>query len=115
MTCIGGPGPYRDIPAVAKLAPSLHASSLVSTGAPHIMMQRKHWTAAVAAVALVAVTAPAQRQQKSQEELQALRAEKLAKDVFKKADWITDYDKARETAKKDGKLIFAYFTRSYAG
>ncbi len=33
---------------------------------------------------------------------------------LKKADWITDYDKAREEAKKSGKMIFGYFTRSYA-
>lgn len=28
--------------------------------------------------------------------------------------WSTDYDQARESAKKSGKLIFAYFTRSYS-
>ena len=28
--------------------------------------------------------------------------------------WITDYDKAREEAKKSDKFIFTYFTRSYA-
>jgi hypothetical protein len=39
----------------------------------------------------------------------------LLKEAFlKKADWITDYDKAREEAKKSGKTIFGYFTRSYA-
>jgi len=35
--------------------------------------------------------------------------------VFQKAPWVMDYDKAREQAKKDGKLLFTYFTRSYAG
>lgn len=64
--------------------------------------------------AVLAGTLPAQRGQKSQEELKAQREEKLAKPVFKKAPWMTDYDAAREQAKKEGKLLFAYFTRSYA-
>ena len=38
----------------------------------------------------------------------------LKEEWLKKAPWITDYDKAREEAKKSGKAIFAYFTRSYA-
>lgn len=50
----------------------------------------------------------------SQEQLKQQREEKMAKEVFTKADWTFDYDKAREQAKKSGKLIFAYFTRSYA-
>ena len=54
-------------------------------------------------------------QGKSQEALIKLREEKLAKEVFKKAPWMFDFDKARETAKNEGKLIFTYFTRSYAG
>ncbi|HEX5052190.1 MAG TPA: hypothetical protein VFZ65_10490 [Planctomycetota bacterium] len=65
--------------------------------------------------ALLASLLPAQqRPTPSQQDLQKMRAEKLAKPVFEKANWIADYDKARETAKKQGKLIFAYFTRSYA-
>lgn len=71
-----------------KPAPSKQAARLASGGAP---------------------------QGKSQEALIKLREEKLAKEVFKKAPWMFDYDKARETAKKEGKLIFTYFTRSYAG
>jgi|RhiMethySRZTD1v2_1073278.scaffolds.fasta_scaffold00406_34 hypothetical protein len=63
--------------------------------------------------ALLATLLPAQRQERSQDEYKQMRAEKLAKEVFKKASWIRDYDKARETAKQEGKLIFAYFTRSY--
>lgn len=65
--------------------------------------------------ALLGALLPAQnRQQPSQEQLTQLRADKLAKPVFQKAPWVMDYDKAREQAKKDGKLLFAYFTRSYA-
>ena len=55
-----------------------------------------------------------QGQQKSQEELVKLRDEKLALPVFTKADWTFDYDKARERAAKEGKLIFTYFSRSYS-
>jgi hypothetical protein len=57
---------------------------------------------------------PAQAPVKSQEELIKLRTEKLAKEVFKKADWVTDFDKARAQAKQSGKLLFTYFTRSYS-
>ncbi len=53
-------------------------------------------------------------QNKSQEQLVELRTEKLAKEVFKKASWVVDYDAARRRAKESGKPIFAYFTRSYA-
>jgi len=56
---------------------------------------------------------PAQ-QQKSQEELKQLRTEKLAKPVFQKAPWLSDYDAARAEAKKTGRPLFTYFTRSYA-
>ena len=42
------------------------------------------------------------------------RDEKLAEPWLKKANWITDYDVAREESKKTGKPIFGYFTRSYS-
>ncbi len=41
-------------------------------------------------------------------------AEKLKEPWLVDGGWITDYDKAREEAKKADKLIFAYFSRSYA-
>lgn len=52
----------------------------------------------------------------SQDDLIAKRDAKLKLPVFNRADakWITDYDAARAEAKKSGKLLFAYFTRSYA-
>jgi len=46
--------------------------------------------------------------------LEASRDEKLKSEFLKKADWILDYDKAREESKKTGKPIFALFSRSYA-
>jgi hypothetical protein len=39
---------------------------------------------------------------------------KLKEPWLVEGGWITDYDKAQEEAKKSGKLIFAYFSRSYA-
>jgi hypothetical protein len=53
-------------------------------------------------------------QQKSQKELIEQRDAKLAKEVFTKAPWIKDWDAARAEAKKTGKPVFAYFTRSFA-
>ena len=64
--------------------------------------------------ALLAALLPAQNQEPSQEQLIKQRDEKLAKEVFTKAPWVADYDKAREQAKRENKLIFAYFTRSYS-
>ncbi len=73
-------------------------------------------TVSALVLAALALSAPlaAQRQQPSQEDLVKLREEKLAKEVFKLAPWSFDYDAARKQAKAEGKLIFAYFTRSYA-
>lgn len=65
-------------------------------------------------LATLALSASLSAQQKSQEELIKLRDEKLAKPVFELANWSHDYDAVRAEAKKTGKLIFAYFTRSYA-
>lgn len=65
------------------------------------------------AAALLATLLPGQAQERSQDEYKQMRAETLAKEVFKKAPWLLDYDKARETAKQEGKLIFAYFTKSF--
>jgi hypothetical protein len=48
------------------------------------------------------------------DDLVAKRDEKLKSEFLKKADWITDYDKARETAKSTGKPMLALFSRSYA-
>ncbi len=66
-------------------------------------------TQAVIACALLASTLLGQ-----QEKLIAKRDAKLAKPVFAQADWQLDYDAVREEANRSGKLIFAYFTRSFA-
>ena len=64
-----------------------------------------------AAAALLTAPLPCQ---KSQEQLLAQRAKKLAKPVFTYADWNLDYEKAQEIARSEGKLILAYFTRSFS-
>ena len=50
----------------------------------------------------------------SQDQLKAQRAAKVAEAWFTEAGWIDDYDVAREKAKASGKLILAYFTRTYS-
>jgi hypothetical protein len=47
-------------------------------------------------------------------DLQKKYEEKLKEPFFSKAPWFTDYDKALAEAKKSGKLVFGYFSRSYA-
>ncbi len=66
---------------------------------------------AVVAFLGMALTAAAQT---SREDLEKRLQAKLDSEFLKKADWQTDYAAAREQSRKSGKLIFAYFTRSYA-
>jgi len=40
--------------------------------------------------------------------------EALTADFISHGGWITDYDVARERAEKEGKMIFVFFSRSYA-
>ena len=51
---------------------------------------------------------------RSVDELKARYAKKVASPFIAKGKWILDYDEARERAKREGKLIFVYYTRSYA-
>lgn len=64
----------------------------------------------LAAAALVLSTASALQAQSLEEKRDA----KLKSAFLSKAAWITDYDAALAEAKKSGKPIFAYFTRSYS-
>ena len=50
----------------------------------------------------------------SAQDMESRLEEKLAKDFVKNADWVMDFGAAKAKAKESGKLIFAYFTRSYA-
>ena len=50
----------------------------------------------------------------SAQDMESRLAEKLEKDFVKNAAWEMDFDAAKQKAKESGKLIFAYFTRSYS-
>ena len=64
--------------------------------------------------ALVAFCSTALLPSASAQSLEQKRDRKLKAPFMSKASWIADYDKAREASRKTGKLIFAYFTRSYS-
>lgn len=50
----------------------------------------------------------------SSEALERMLEQKLESRFLEKAEWVTDWDEARSRAAQEGKVIFAYFTRSYA-
>ena len=75
------------------------------------MISLKHLLAP--ALVSLALAAPAAAQA-DQGQMQKNFDDKMAKDFISNAAWVTDYDEARKTAKEEGKLIFVYFTRSYA-
>ncbi|MCC6737554.1 MAG: hypothetical protein IT452_00800 [Planctomycetia bacterium] len=64
--------------------------------------------------ALALFLAPALVLAGPQEDLKKKRDAKYAEPWVTKFPWVTSYAKAKEQAKKDGKLIFAYFSRSYS-
>lgn len=66
-------------------------------------------TLTLALVGGLGLAAPAAAQ-----DLVAKKQAKLEKPFLKNAKWFTDYDKARAAAKKSKKVIFTYFTRTYA-
>jgi hypothetical protein len=59
---------------------------------------------------VLALTALAARAQSFEEKLE----KKLEAPFLKKAPWVLDYDEARKIAKEKGRVVFAYFTRSFA-
>src|SRR5678816_3972798 len=65
-------------------------------------------------LAALALTLSASIASAQEDDLVAKRDEKLKSEFLKKADWILDYDKARETARSTGKVLLALFSRSYA-
>ncbi len=69
-------------------------------------------------ISMLVVTAaaliPTLSAQRSQPEMIERRVKKLAKPFVTSAPWMLDYDKARATAKEQDKILFTYFTRSYA-
>ena len=78
-------------------------------------MRNRACLALAAATLLLLPGAPALAQGSGAvEKLQERFEKKSKKDFIKNVAWELDYDKARKTAAESGKLIFAYFTRSYA-
>ncbi|MEM7200046.1 MAG: hypothetical protein AAF628_07260 [Planctomycetota bacterium] len=71
-------------------------------------------TLGLAALLTSALASIAPAQDDEQQTLIEKRDQKLAAAWLQNAAWITDYDKARAEAESSGKIIFAYFTRSYA-
>ena len=69
-------------------------------------------------LAAVAVAAPlaaaAAPQDQTREQLVALFEEKLAKPFAAEGPWMVDYEAALTRAQAEGKLLFVYYTRSYA-
>ena len=64
----------------------------------------------MAAALALCLWASSARAQSNEERLQ----EKLSKEFATKTAWVMDLDEATKAAKESNKLIFAYFTRSYA-
>lgn len=69
---------------------------------------------ALAAGLLLASAMPAQERSYDQEEMKANYQELLETEWFKNGGWTDDFDAAKAAAKKSGKPIFTYFTRTYA-
>lgn len=63
-----------------------------------------------AALALLLAFSAAASAQSLEEKLQA----KLQEPFVANAEWQTDFDAAKKKAAEEGKVIFAYFTRSYS-
>ena len=74
----------------------------------------RYLTISAVTLAVLATGLTAQRQKKSQEQLQASFDEMKTHKWYTGGGWTTDFAVAKETAKKTGKPIFAYFTRTYA-
>ncbi|MFI5402927.1 MAG: hypothetical protein ACHQ1G_08325 [Planctomycetota bacterium] len=66
-------------------------------------------TLRAAALAAVAALSSAAHGEGQEDKLRS----KLAQPFVGNVAWVTDYEVALETAKKENKLVFAYFTRSY--
>ena len=70
----------------------------------------------VALVAAVASDLVAQRSARvyDQADMMQRKAELLSEEWLQNADWVMSYVEAKAKARQSGKMIFGYFTRSYA-
>jgi hypothetical protein len=76
---------------------------------------RNMTSGAGAVLLLLCAAVPALAQGGNEQDLRDKRAKKVAEAWFTSNPWTDDYDVARQRAKESGKVIFGYFTRSYAG
>ena len=70
------------------------------------------------AASTASATAPRQEPDDHAAEQAAMRKnleQKLAKEFVERGGWRLDYDAARAEARREKKMLFIYFTRSYAG
>lgn len=75
----------------------------------------RNMTSGAGALLLLLFAAAPALAQGNEDELRQKRAAKVAEAWFTSNPWTDDYDVARERARESGKVIFGYFTRSYAG
>ena len=73
-------------------------------------MRTLHWLMLASLSVAPAVWAAPQ----SSDDLQAKYEAKLAHDFVEFGGWVTDFDKAKARAKQEDKVLFVYFSRSYA-
>jgi len=76
-------------------------------------MRMAYLLPAAALAGLLALGPTAKGQDDHQADLKAKLEKKLQKEFLKNAPWVLDYDQALKQAKESGKLIFAYYSRSY--
>ena len=65
----------------------------------------------LAAGLILVPTAPVEE---PQEDLKRSYEHKLSLEFIEYGRWITDYDEARAQAREEDKVLFVYFSRSYA-
>ena len=69
------------------------------------------------APALLAAPSPTPQERQSESEVKTLQRKfdaKLKKSFVSFGGWETDFDMARARARKEDKVLFVYFSRSYA-
>lgn len=97
---------------VAELKAKLAAGQAESAKGQDAKGKKKAKT--IKATAMRLMGAGVKRKPPTQKELTKRYEDKMGEAWIQNASWVTDFDKARSAAKESGKLIFAYFTRSYA-
>ena len=60
-------------------------------------------------------TAAADEYAEQQATYRSNHEKKIAKEFISYGGWMLDWDQARERARAEKKMLFIYFTRSYAG